>query len=87
MKQGKGVGYTKWATVYNIKQMAQTLLFLQENNIRDYDTLAEKANGASAYFRELTDNTKSAEKRLGEIAVLKTHILNYMKTMSRQKVC
>lgn len=52
----------------------------QESDIRDYDTLAEKANGASAYFRELTDNIKSAEKRLGEIAVLKTHILNYMKT-------
>lgn len=80
MKQGKGAGYTKWATVYNIKQMAQTLLFLQESDIRDYDTLAEKANGASAYFRELTDKIKSAEKRLGEIAVLKTHILNYMKT-------
>ena len=39
----------------------------------------KKANGASAYFRELTDNIKSTEKRLEEIAVLKTHILNYMK--------
>ena len=27
LKQGKGGGYKRWATVYNIKQMAQTLLF------------------------------------------------------------
>ena len=25
MKQGKGAGYTKWATFYNIKQIAQTI--------------------------------------------------------------
>ena len=80
MEQGKGAGYTKWATVYNIKQMAQTLLFLQERDIRDYDILAEKANGASTHFHELSQEIKVAEKRLGEIAVLKTHILNYVKT-------
>lgn len=80
MRQGKGGGYTKWATVYNIKQMAQTLLFLQERDIRDYEVLAEKASGASARFHELSQEIKAAEKRLGEIAVLKTHILNYVKT-------
>ena len=79
MKQGKGAGYQKWATVYNIKQMAQTLLFLQENDIRDYDTLAERADGASDHFRKLTEEIKEAEKRMGEIAVLKTHIINYVK--------
>lgn len=80
MRQGKGGGYTKWATVYNIKQMAQTLLFLQERDIRDYEVLAEKASGASARFHELSQEIKAAEKRMGEIAVLKTHILNYVKT-------
>lgn len=80
MRQGKGGGYTKWATVYNIKQMAQTLLFLQERDIRDYDVLAEKVSGASLRFHELSQEIKVAEKRMGEIAVLKTHILNYVKT-------
>ena len=80
MKQGKGIGYTKWATVYNIKQMAQTLLFLQERDIRDYEALAQMASGASLRFHELSEEIKTAEKRLGEIAVLKTHILNYVKT-------
>ena len=80
MKQGKGDGYTRWATVYNIKQMAQTLLFLQEKDIRSYDALAEKASAHTARFNELSQSIKDAEKRLSEIAVLKTHIINYAKT-------
>ena len=80
MKQGKGGGYTRWATVYNIKQMAQTLLFLQERDIRDYQVLADRVSGATQRFNELSQTIKDAEKRLGEIAVLRTHIINYAKT-------
>lgn len=80
ISQGKGGGYARWATVYNIKQMAQTLLFLQERNIRDYETLEEMASDASTKFNELSQSIKSLEQRLGEIAVLRTHIINYAKT-------
>ena len=78
--QGKGGGYQKWATVYNIKQMAQTLLFLQERDVRTYEKLSEMATDTSEKFHELSQSIKDAEKRLGEIAVLKTHIINYSKT-------
>ena len=44
LQAGKGVGYTRWAKVFNLKQMAQI---------------------------------KAAEKRMAEIAVLRTHIVNY----------
>ena len=37
LKQGKGGGYSRWASVYNIKQMAHTLLFLQEKEIRSME--------------------------------------------------
>lgn len=80
MKQGKGGGYTKWATVYNIKQMAQTLLYLQDQDIRDYEKLESMTARASDHFRELTKLIKEAEQRMAEIAVLKTHIFNYAKT-------
>lgn len=80
MKLGKGEGYAKWATVYNIKQMAQTLLFLQEHDIRDYETLASKSEDVSGKFHELSQSIKEAEKRLGEISVLRAHIINYAKT-------
>ena len=80
LKQGKGGGYKRWATVYNIKQMAQTLLFLQEKDIRSYDVLSDMASGAPTRFNELSQSIKDAETRLGEIAVLRTHIINYAKT-------
>lgn len=78
--EGKGAGYENWVKVFNVKQMAQTLLYLHEHGIRDYDTLAERAGSSSERFKELSDRMKADEKRLGEIAVLKTHIVNFAKT-------
>ena len=80
LAQGKGRGYENWAKVFNVKQIAQTLLFLEQSGIRDYSVLEEKAKSSSARFEELSATIKSAEKRLAEIAVLKTHIINYSKT-------
>ena len=78
--KGKGPGYERWAKVHNIKQMAQTLLFLEEHNLRDYDELAAKAKSVSDRFAEITERQKSLEARLIEIADLKKHIINYSKT-------
>ena len=80
LAQGKGAGYERWAKVYNIKQIAKVLLFLEENGIRDVDALADKAKEASDHFNDLSTTIKDAEKRMAEITVLKTHILNYSKT-------
>ncbi|MBP3295609.1 MAG: relaxase, partial [Lachnospiraceae bacterium] len=78
--KGKGSGYERWAKIHNIKQMAQTLLFLEEHNLRDYDKLAERAQAASTRFGEITKRQKELETRLVEIAALKKHIINYSKT-------
>lgn len=78
--QGKSGGYERWAKVYNIKQISQALLFLQEHDVRDYITLAERASVASSRFSILSTTIKDAEKRLGEITDLKKHIFNYSKT-------
>ena len=78
--KGKGPGYERWAKVHNIKQMAQTLLFLEEQGLRDYDELARKAKAASDRFGEITERQKALEARLVEIAALKKHIINYSKT-------
>lgn len=78
--KGKGPGYERWAKVHNIKQMAQTLLFLEEHNLRDYDELAAKARDVSAIFGEISERQKALETRLAEITELKKHIINYSKT-------
>ncbi|MDD3035471.1 MAG: hypothetical protein PHO93_00960, partial [Candidatus Saccharimonadaceae bacterium] len=77
---GKGVGYEQWAKVYNLKQMAQTVIYLQEHTLTDYNELAAKTAVATARFNELSMQIKAAEKRMAESAVLKTHIINYSKT-------
>ena len=78
--KGKGPGYERWAKVHNVKEMAQTLLFLEKEDLRDYDKLAKKAGDASEKFGEITKRQKELEARLVEIASLKKHIINYSKT-------
>ena len=80
LQAGKGAGYARWAKVFNLKQMAQTVNFLTEHNLLDYGELAEKAAAATAHHNQLSAQIKTAEKRMAEIAVLRTHIINYAKT-------
>ena len=80
LQAGKGAGYTRWAKVFNLKQMAQTMNYLSENNLLEYAVLEKKAAAATAHHNELSAQIKAAEKRMVEIAVLRTHIVNYAKT-------
>ena len=80
LQAGKGPGYERWAKVFNLKQMAQTINFLTENNITDYETLVEKTKAATDRYHELSQQIKDLEKRMAEINELKKHIINYAKT-------
>ena len=80
MAEGKSIGYKKWATKFNLKEMSKTLLFLQEQKIGSAEELRERAAAATERYHAMGDSIKAAEARLTEIAVLKTHIINYAKT-------
>ena len=80
MAEGKSVGYKRWATKFNLKEMSKTLLFLQEQKISSAEELRERAAAATKRYHAMGDSIKAAETRLAEIAVLKTHIINYAKT-------
>ena len=80
LSEGKGEGYARWAKRYNLKEMSKTLIFLQENKIGSIEEMQERVDAATAHYHELGDSIKAAEARLTEIAVLKTHIINYAKT-------
>ena len=54
--------------------------FLTEHNLLDYAELTEKAAAATTHHNELSAKIKAAEKRMAEIAVLRTHIIHYAKT-------
>lgn len=78
--QGKGIGYQNWAKVYNLKQMAKVLLFLQENDIHSMEQLEQMSKDASAKTGALFSDIKAKETRIKEIKELRTHIINYSKT-------
>ena len=80
LSEGKGEGYARWAKRYNLKEMSKTLIFLQENKIGSAEELRERAAAATERYHAMGDSIKAAEARLTEIAVLKTHIINYAKT-------
>ena len=80
LSEGKGEGYARWAKRYNLKEMSKTLIFLQESKISSIEEMQERADAATARYHELSDSIKAAEQRMAEIAVLRTHIINYAKT-------
>ncbi len=80
LQAGKGAGYARWAKVFNLKQMAQTMTYLSEHDLLDYAALAAKAAAAAERHNDLRAQIKSAEKRMEEIGTLRTHIIQYAKT-------
>ena len=79
IQEGKGSGYTRWAKVFNLKQMAQAMIFMQDHCISSYEELHEKASNLSSHQDALLESIKSDEARLTEIALMKKHIINYAK--------
>ena len=80
LAEGKSMGYARWAKRYNLKEMSKTLIFLQENKIGSIEEMQERVDAATARYHELGDSIKAAETRMTEIAVLRTHIVNYART-------
>ena len=80
LQAGKGKGYERWAKVFNLKQMAQTMAYLSEHDLLEYAALKDKAAAASARYDAVSARLKAAENRMAEIANLRTQIIHYAKT-------
>ena len=78
--QNKGAGYQRWASVYNLKQMSKTLLFLRDHKIESMEQLDRLVHQQTAKRDALLSSIQQSEKRLAEIGTLKKHIINYSKT-------
>lgn len=78
--KSKGAGYQRWASVYNLKQMSKTLLFLRDHKIESMEQLDQLVQQQTAKRDALLSSIQQSEKRLAEIGTLKKHIINYSKT-------
>lgn len=77
---GKGPGFERWAKLYNLKEAANTMNFLMEHGIADYDTLVSLAKQKSDDYAAAVSGIRQLEGRMAEIAALEKHMINYSKT-------
>ena len=77
---GKGPGYERWAKVFNIKQMAAALAYIQDNGLTDYEQLAQKATEAADRFHTISEQIKQTEQAMKTNAGLKAATVQYAKT-------
>ena len=77
---GKGGGYERWAKVFNVKQMAKTLLLLQEHGIKSRAELTARADAASEKLAAAKERIASLDTRIAEVNELRGRIIAYAKT-------
>ena len=76
---GKGPGYERWAKVFNLKQMAAALAYLQDNELTEYGQLANKVTAVTDRFHTLSEQIKQVETAMKVNSELKGAIVRYAK--------
>ena len=66
--------------MFNLKQMAAALAFLQDNGLTDYEQLEQRATAATERFHKLSDQIKRTEAALHTNMELKAATVQYAKT-------
>jgi hypothetical protein len=79
IKAQNSPGYHRWAEGFNLQQAAETLLFLQTNNLTDMGALTHTAEQAEREYAALQTRIDSANTRIKEINTLQRHIGAYNK--------
>ena len=80
MQQANSPGFERWAKIFNLKEMAKTVMYLQENHLTDLGELEKACDAAAQKFNDLGDQMKAAEQRMKDISELQRHIGTYSKT-------
>ena len=82
LKQGKGIGYERWAKKHNLKAMSQTLILLQEKGLLNEDALDQRITELDTKFHESLAVAKDLEGRMKANKKLRYHIAAYASTKS-----
>ncbi len=77
LKQGKGIGYERWAKKHNLKAMAQTLILLQEKGYWTRDALDQRIAELDTKFHESLAVVKDLETRMQRNKNLRNHVAAY----------
>ena len=80
LKQGKGIGYERWAKKHNLKAMAQTLILLEQKGLTDEDALDQRIAELDTKFHESLTVVKDLEGRMKANKELRYHVAAYTST-------
>jgi len=80
LRSGKGPGYERWAKVYNLKQMAAALQYLQEQGLTEYTQLSARTEAAVDRFHALAGELRETEAALKKTGELMGAVVRYAKT-------
>lgn len=76
-KQRNPEAFRRWATVQNLKTMANTVNYLTEHNLLNLDALSEKWSEVKSRYDSSRERIKEIEKRLKNISEDIKNIDNY----------
>ncbi len=80
MQQANSPGFERWAKIFNLKEMAKTVIYLQEKGLTDLGELEKVCDAVVQKFNDLSDQLKAASARMKDISELQKHIGAYGKT-------
>ena len=80
LKQGKGIGYERWAKKHNLKAMAQTLILLEEKGLTDEDALNQRIAELETKYHDALAVVKDLEGRMKANNELRYHVAAYTST-------
>ena len=82
LKQGKGIGYERWAKKHNLKAMAQTLILLEEKGLTDEDALNQRIAELETTYHDSLAVVKDLEGRMKVNKELRYQVAAYASTKS-----
>ena len=78
--EGKGVGYDRWASLHNLKQMAATHNFLMENELLDLDKLDAAVESSRKALSEARESLRGIEQSISDKKSLRKVVNDYRRT-------
>lgn len=77
IKAQQSAGYRRWATIENLKRIADTSNFLTEHGIGNYEELVDRCEAASASIARLKADLRDTGAKVDELALKMKHVATY----------
>ena len=77
IKAQQSAGYRRWATIENLKRIADTSNFLTEHGISNYEELSDRCEAASVSAAQLKADLRDTGAKIDELALKMKHVGTY----------